>query len=104
MAFPMWGSLLCGLLAIVISVYCGLWAAVISAFAVDLALVVSGIALVLSSGVLFAAAFPSGLMAVGGGLVCVGLGIFLFFICKLVAKGIALVSRGIWRGIKKLFI
>jgi hypothetical protein len=46
----------------------------------------------------------AGAILFGGGLCCIGLSILLLFVFNLVTKGYCLLTRVLWRAIKKMFI
>ena len=102
---PVWLSLLVAAFAVVISVYAVIWAAVVSLWAVFGALVgcaVGGAA----GGVFFAVGGSAlvGLAVIGAGLICGGLSIFMFFGCMAATKGVVLLTKKIFIGIKRCFI
>ena len=98
---PVWLPLLIGALAVVLSLYISLWAVIVSLWAVFGALagcavcgVLGGIGLGLSGHV------PTGLATLSAGLVCGGLGIFLFYGCFWATKGTALLTKKLVPAVK----
>lgn len=102
---PLWMPLLAAVILTVLAVYLSVWSVIISLYVVDLAVVICGIAFVrLAVAFLFGGQFVSGGVALGAGLVCMGLSILLFFVFNLVTKGILWASKKVLLGIKGLFI
>lgn len=102
---PIWISLLVAAFSVVISVYAVAWAVIASLWAVFGALVgcavggvVDGVFFAISGSVL------SGLAVIGGGLVCAGLSIFLFFGCVASTKGVVWLTKNVVVAIKNCFI
>ena len=102
---PLWVSLLLAAVSVVISMYAALWSVIASLWTVfgsmiacALAGVGAGIGIAIGKSVL------TGLWMIGGGLVCGGLSIFLFFGCKTATEGIVLLTKKAVLGIKKCFI
>ena len=98
---PIWLALLIAAFAVVLAIYISLWAVVIclwAAFAAVLACGLGGIA----SGIFLICCKSglSGLFLIGAGLVCVGLSILLFFLCKLATKGVILLLKQIIKSLK----
>ena len=102
---PLWIPLLAAVILTVLAVYLSVWSVIISLYVVDLAVVICGIAFVrLAVAFLFGGQFVSGGVALGAGLVCMGLSVLLFFAFNLVTKGILWASKKVLLGIKGLFI
>ena len=102
---PLWIPLLAAVVLTVLAVYLSVWSVIISLYVVDLAVVICGIAFVrLAVAFLFGGQFVSGGVALGAGLVCMGLSVLLFFAFNLVTKGILWASKKVLLGIKGLFI
>ena len=102
---PLWASLLLAAASVVISLYAALWSVIAalwtvfgSMIACALAGVGAGIGIAIGKSVL------TGLWMIGGGLVCGGLSIFLFYGCKTATEGIVLLTKKAVLGIKKCFI
>lgn len=102
---PLWLSLLIAAFAVILSLYVVLWSVMISLWAVFVALAASALGCI-AAGVLFSVTGNrlAGFAAIGGGLVCAGASIFLFFGCKAATKGIFLLTKKIPLGIKRCFI
>lgn len=102
---PIWISLLIAAFAILLSLYIVLWAFLICVYAVDLSLVAAAVACI--PGAVIALARGNGAAAgliFGGGLVCAGLAILLFFGCIGLTRSVIKLSKKILIGIKSLFI
>lgn len=102
---PIWLSLIIAAFSVIISIYVTLWSVIASLWSVFASFI--GCAL---SGVLllpFMAIFynlPTGLAALGVGLVCAGLSVFSFYGCKAATKGTVKLTKRILICIKKSFI
>ena len=102
---PIWFSLLVAAFCVGLSLYIVLWALLISLWAVELSLAVSALACIALAVVLFTQGqTPAGLLSFGGGILCTGLSIFLFFGCLAASKGVISLTKLIVKGIKSLFI
>lgn len=102
---PIWLSLLIAVFAVILSLYVVLWSVIISLWAVFVsfaACALGGIA----AGIIFAVTGKAlaGFAAIGAGVVCAGLSIFLFFGCKAATGGIFRLTKKIPLGIKRCFI
>lgn len=102
---PVWLSLLIAAFAVVLALYVSLWSVVVSLWAVFASLigcafagVVGGIVVACFGNVL------SGLALVGAGLACAGLSIFLFFGCKAVTVGTAVLAKKLVIWTKRSFV
>ena len=114
---PIWLSLGIAAFAVILSLYVVIWALIVSLWAVFVSLVacalgltVAGIAMIggpyVFAGVIMASESHvfSGIALIGVGLVCAGLGIFLFFGCNAASKGAILLTKKIALGVKKAFM
>ncbi len=102
---PLWITLLAAAAAVVLSLYAALWSVVVSIWAVfgsmvacAFAGVACGIGIAIGENVL------TGLWIIGGGLVCGGVSIFLFYGCKAATEGTVLMTTKIVLWIKKCFV
>jgi uncharacterized membrane protein len=105
LGFPLWFPLLVAAAAVVFSLYAVLWSLIIALWAVEISLwacALAGIAGSVVSGV--SGAWPAALLSLGGGFVCAGLSVFLFFGCVAASAGAARLGGAMATGIKKLFI
>lgn len=105
LASPIWLSVLGALASVALSLYLSLWAVVISLWAVFGSVIVSSIC-----GIIFGVVYAvkgHGIIClayIGGSLVCMGIGIFMFFGCKAATKGTVLLLRNLLLWIKSKFI
>ena len=99
---PVWASLLIAVVAVAFALYISLWAVVVSLWAAFGAFVICAMACLIL-GVAFAVSgnVHAGLMAVAAGFVCAALTIFLFYGCRAVTKGTALLAKIIVLAVKK---
>ena len=102
---PLWLPLLLALAVVVLSVYIVLWSVVLVVCAVTLALalalpvgIVAGIVLIVRGAV------AAGILLLGGGMLCSGLGVLLYFVCRWLVKGAAFVGKKLWRVVKGWFV
>lgn len=95
---PVWLTLLLSLFAVVLSVYASVWAVVISLWAVDASLAgcsFGGVAAAVSFAI--AGKWPGAVAVLGGGLVCAGLAVFLFFGCTAAVRGMVWLTKKGWK-------
>lgn len=103
LGFPLWLPLLITILALILVLYVIMWVLVLVAYVLELSVAVSGVAgLIVFFAFLFTGAFNPGYLAVA--LLGAGLSIFFFYGCKWFTIAIAKLSKGIFVGIKKMFI
>ena len=102
---PVWLSLAVAAVAVFFSVYAALWSVLVSLWAVDAAFagsalggVVGGCALALFGNA------ATGLLLVGGGVVCGGLSILTFFGCRAATRGILSLTKRFVLAVKRCFI
>lgn len=100
---PVWFSLLVAAFCVVLSLWVCMWAVVISLWAVPIALIACLPAALVAALFIPSVAGPVTLAVVGAGLVCAGLAIIMFFVCKAFTKVCALASVGLGRGMKSIF-
>ena len=99
---PVWASLLLAAAAVLLAVYVCLWTVILSLWAVFAALALCALA-GLSAGVVYAVreSFPDGIAIFGAGLVCAGLSILLFFLCRAASRGLIALTRKLAPWIKR---
>lgn len=102
---PIWLSILVSLFSIILSVYLSVWVVVISFWAVFVSFVgsafgfiIGGIGFSIFSNVL------SGVALISAGLVLAGLSILTFFVCKVITKGTARLTKKFVLWIKNLMV
>jgi hypothetical protein len=97
-------SLVVSVLAIGFSLVVSLWAVVVSLWAVFVSLVACAVALPIAAVYFVCIGYTlSGLAVIGTSLVCAGLAIFFFYGCKLITKGMALLTKLATISLKKCF-
>lgn len=102
---PVWLPLLIAAASVVFAVYVVLWSVIVTLYAVDLSLAVGGLGGIFGAVVyLISRNFAGGTLYFGVGLVCVGLAVLLFFGFNQITKGLLLLSKRIWLGLKTCFI
>lgn len=102
---PIWLSLAIAAAAVILSLYVSLWSVIISLWAVWGSLIgyalgsaAAGIVMVCNGNAL------AGTAVIGGGIVCAGLLVFLFFGCKAATKGILMLTKKFALWIKNCFM
>ena len=104
---PVWGAIVLSLgiavFAVIVSLVVTGGALVISLFAVVLSLAVVGVVGIPAAVVLFfTGSIATGLLSLGGGLVCGGFAILGWFMCIAFAKFVAVCVKGLFGGIVKV--
>lgn len=101
---PIWLSLGIVALAVIFSLWISLWAGIISLWAVFASVSVSGFGCMLGGIVLTAVGrVPEGLLSLSVGLVCGGMGILLFFVCKWITVQFIKLTKKLLLWIKTIF-
>lgn len=102
---PIWLSLAIAAVAVVLSLYVVLWSLALSLWAIFASLLACALGGVMA-GAMFAisGSGAAGIAVIGGGVLCAGLAIFLFFGCRSATNGTVLFAKKIILGIKKCFI
>ena len=102
---PIWLSLIIALIAVIFSVYVSLWSVIISLWSVFVSLVACAVGGVVACAVLsVTSSVYTGVAMLSAGLVCAGFSIFMFYCCKLVTKGILILTKKIAVWLKNCFI
>ena len=102
---PIWASLLISVFAVVLSAYVSLWSVIISLWAIFVSFIACGVGLTAGSFILFFLGHRfSGAAAFAVGLVCAGLSIFMFFVCKAATKGIIFLTLKVCLALKNRLI
>ena len=105
LGFPVWFPLLAAAGAVVFSLYIVLWALVISLWAVEVSLWAAVLGCIAVGVVnLVQGNTPAGLAALGAALVCAGLSVFLFWLCKATVRGLLALTKKMALGMKTWFI
>lgn len=102
---PIWLSLGIAAIAVILSLYISLWSVIISLWAVFGALIACTFGGV-TSGIIIALTNTSfiGIAAVGAGIFCAGISIFMFYGCNAISKGILILTKGIAIWVKNRLI
>ncbi len=103
LGFPVWGSLVIAVAAVIFSAWVSLWAGVICLYATAFALGASSLGCLVGSVFMFDSGFAAVLVALGAALMCAGLGILLFILSNLAAKGMIALTKLMGKGIHKIF-
>lgn len=102
---PIWLSLGIAVFVVILSLYISLWSVIISLWSVFVSLAACSIGGVLACPILAIGGNGlSGVAMLAAGIICAGLGIFMFFGCKAATKGILLLTKKIAISIKNSFI
>lgn len=102
---PVWLPLLIAAVAVTLSLYISLWAVAISLWAVFASLIAVGISGIAAGvGFMISGEGLSGAAMIGAGILCLGLGIFLFFGCKEASKGLCRLGGKTRNAIKGWFL
>lgn len=102
---PLWLSLLAAALAVALAVYAVIWSAVLCLWALVLCAAVCSVSGILSAVVFCAGGnIPGGIVMLGTGAMCGGLGIFGFFGCKGITKGVWSLTKGIFLWMRSRFV
>ena len=102
---PVWVPLIAAAVIVVLSVYVTLWAGVVTLYAGNLTVAAGGLA-----GVFFLfrmlamGQMAQGVLFLGGGLVCLGLAILLFFGINQVSKGLIWLTKRCLLALKGCFV
>ena len=99
---PVWIPLVASAAGTVISIYVSLWSVVVALYATAFALAVAALGCVLGSFFMIGG-FPEAMVAWGAALLCAGLGILLFLLSNLAAKGMVKLTKLIWDTGKKIY-
>lgn len=95
---PVWLSLLIAAFVIIFSLYVSIWAVIISLWATFASLIACAFgAIICGCGYFFNNKSLTGLALIAAGLVCAGLGIFLFFGCKFITNYIVMLTKKLIR-------
>ena len=102
---PIWLSLGIAAFAVVFSLYISIWSIVFSLFVTAFALFVSAFAFLIATvWLLFTKAFVQSALFFGGALVIAGVAILMYLGTYYTAKGIVILTKSIFKAIKKSFV
>lgn len=86
---PIWISLLVSAFAIILSLYISMWSVAVSLWSVFASLIGGAVGGVVAGLVfIFNHNAVSGLVVIGIGLICAGLSLFVFYLCKATTRGL----------------
>lgn len=100
---PIWISLLIAAFSVVFSLFVVVWSAVISFWAVFVSLAACALCGLFCGSFLAISSGISGVALIGAGIICAGLAIFLFFGCRAMTKGVAILTKRLALWIGKCF-
>jgi len=102
---PIWLTLIITAFAVIFSLYAVLWSVIIAFWSVFVSVAASGFGLTIA-GIMIAITENGqiGLALLGAGIICIGVGILLFFACKIVTFGALYVTKKLPLWIKMLFV
>ena len=98
---PVWVPLVASAVGTVISIYVSLWSVAISLYAVTFALAIAALGCIMGS-FFMTGGIAEVLIAWGAALLCAGIGILLFMLSNLAAKGMVTLSKLVWETCKKV--
>lgn len=102
---PIWLSLLIALITVILSVYIVLWSVIITLWTVMAVLAVSAVMCIVGTVVIAASGNGmTAIMALGTGMLCAGLAIFMFFGSLAATKGVIWLTKKFALWIKSLFV
>ena len=102
---PIWISLAAAAFAIIISVYVCLWAVEICIYAANITIFAGGVAgLGLAVVHFIQSNVGAALFVLGAGILCVGIGLLMIWVCHKSTKSIISLTKKIYLGIKKMLV
>lgn len=105
LGFPLWFPILLSVAILLLSVYIVLWSVVISLYAVNFSVAAVALASLAVFGVsIFTGNYSQAIFILGAALVCAGIAIMLFLLFGEITKAVILLTKIIFRSIKKSFI
>jgi len=104
LGIPVWLPLLIAFLATAFCLYISVWSVIISLFAAALGLTIGGLGYAVSSFMFLGKNILSVLFMLGGGLICIGIGILIFILSIELSKLFIEFTKRAARSIKAMFI
>lgn len=102
---PVWVSLLLAVAAVIFAIYISLWAVIVSLYSAVLSFAICGLTGIIGFiPLLCVGNFAQGSFLLGAGLICAGLAVLSFFGCNKITKGVIVLSKKLFLGIKSCFI
>ena len=100
LGFPVWFPLILSAFAVILSLYISVWAVVVSLWATMISLFAG-----FMGGVSYAIFLPCNkLLFISGAVLCLGLSIFMFYGCLYLSKGLVIVTKKAFVGLKTKLI
>ncbi len=101
---PVWFSLLIAAFAAVLSLYVSLWSVIISLWAVFVSVTACAFCgIIVGIGFALGGSRLTGIATTGSGLICAGLSVFVFYVCRAATRGTLLLTEKIALRIKNRF-
>ena len=100
---PIWVTLGLSALSAALSLYTAIWTVILSLWAAFGTLAGCSLSAIVGVGILISGDTVSGIAMIGAGILCAGASILLFFGCNAATKGVILLTKKIFFGIKRLF-
>lgn len=104
---PIWLSLLLAVFAVILSLYVSIWSVIISLWSVFASFVACGLVGLVAGigiGITIDGGFLIGLAVMGTGIACVGLSIFMLYLCRIVTKGLLMLTKKFVVWMKNCFV
>ena len=102
---PIWISLAAVAIAVVFSIYVCLWAVEICIYATNITFFAGALSGVVLTVVYFIHGNVGGaIFVLGAGILCVGLGLLMMWVCRESTKLMVVIGKKIWLGFKKMFV
>ena len=102
---PIWISLAAVAIAVVFSIYVCLWAVEICIYATNITFFAGALSGVVLTVVYFIHGNVGGaIFVLGAGILCVGLGLLMMWVCRESTRLMVVLTKKIWLGIKKMFV
>ncbi len=102
---PIWLSLAAAAFVVIVSLYVVLWAVEICVYAANITLFAGSVAgLVLSVVYFIQGNAGAALFVLGAGILCIGLGLLMLWVCRKSTKLMIVIAKKIFIGIKKMLV
>ena len=101
---PLWFPILISVYAVLLSICIVFWAVIISLWAIFVTLLICSLAGIIACVYFIAIGhMTTGLLLLSASLICLGLAIFMYYICKALTKSTSLISKAFLVGIFRIF-
>ena len=102
---PIWISLAAVAFVVILVLYVVLWAVEICVYAANITFFAGGISGVALTAVYYIHGNVGGaIFVLGAGILCVGLGLLMMWVCRESTRLMVVLTKKIWLGIKKMFV